>query len=202
MLVLWHDYCIAGSWSIQPFRSNTLLIANWLCFLLEIYWWLAGQLPGSSLPNIGGMFPNMLPFGVAGQVIPFFNVFYLIKTFTPFIFIFIMPGALDYSLLFCDTAFVWISSIPLSSSHKQWLSRYGSLVLNILQLSIKVVPTSFPFRLLVMLGVFMSVAFLHLLMNRSIYLKSIYNTGVHIVCNWLFNFSLSFFFSADSGSLL
>jgi len=30
------------------------------------------------------MFPNMLPFGVAGQVIPFFNVFYLIKTFTPF----------------------------------------------------------------------------------------------------------------------
>ncbi|XP_072151689.1 uncharacterized protein [Setaria viridis] len=25
------------------------------------------QLPGSSLPNIGGMFPNMLPFGVTGS---------------------------------------------------------------------------------------------------------------------------------------
>ncbi|PUZ45830.1 hypothetical protein GQ55_8G255900 [Panicum hallii var. hallii] len=28
------------------------------------------QLPGSSLPGIGGMFPNMLPFGVAGQFNP------------------------------------------------------------------------------------------------------------------------------------
>jgi len=28
------------------------------------------QLPGSSLPSIGGMFPNMLPFGVAGQFNP------------------------------------------------------------------------------------------------------------------------------------
>ena len=71
LLILWHGiqyswFCISSF-----FRSNTL-VANWLCLLLEIYWLFAGQLPGSSLPSIGGMFPNMLPFGVAGQVIPFF----------------------------------------------------------------------------------------------------------------------------------
>jgi hypothetical protein len=166
LLILWHDYCIAGSWSIQPFRSNTLLIANWLCFLLEIYWCLAGQLPGSSLPNIGAMFPNMLPFGVAGQVIPFFNVFYLIKNLHSF-FIFIMPGLLFVVLWLCIclNQFNPLVIQPQAMTQQVWFLQF----LIFCKLTMKIVPTSFPFRLLVMLGVFMLAAFLHQLTNRSIY---------------------------------
>ena len=54
---------------------------------------------------------------------------------------------------------------PQAMTQQVW----GSFVDNLLQVSINNVPTALSIRLLVMLGVFMLVAFLHLLMNRSMY---------------------------------
>jgi hypothetical protein len=128
LLILWHGiqyrwFCISSF-----FRSNTF-VANWLCLLLEIYWFFAGQLPpGSSLPSIGGMFPNILPFGVAGQVIPF-SIFFNMNLYSFLYDFFAWTGLFCCFVTTC--IFAWISSTPLSSSHKQWLNRYGSLVNNV-----------------------------------------------------------------------